>query len=316
MISMPILDHVKDDERKEILNLPLILNEEDDFVTFVSSRLTNYLQLLRQYQKECDVTSQFNKIETLVDGLCEVIKLLGNSYEAYERLSVILHEVGFNEEYMTKYFACDVQKDDVFYRIRNVDTDYPLEMFHCPKEIPSSQRERFEVINYPHLYLGNTEEVCKLEVGISNECTLARYISKSNFKLFDLTLLDLNNLHVNEPLGTSDAALKELMRESHFIWPLIAVSYVCVNVKDQDDDKVKMSYVFSQMIAHYIRTHCKDIDGIRYFTVRYPLLNPTESTHVNYALFTNEPYNKASEEGKWSYDMDLYDKFTIEIVNN
>lgn len=141
---------------------------------------------------------------------------------------------------------------------------------------------RFSMPGEPCLYLGYSKDVCYKELGLDKGGSIGHFQTNSSIKVVDLTL------------NGQKGKLNDLFE----LWPILAACYVA---PDNSEVNFKEEYIFPQIIMMYLKSQ-EEVDGLRYYSCRYPELNPTITDYMNIALFARK-----KEESR--YHLDINQKY-------
>ena len=300
---MEIYQKLKDDVGQvEILSLPILVYQGCSIFDVVSGKLSNYLYVVRKLLNNGEYDREFHyRMSSIVNGLIEVFMLISDcKFDiAYNRLK-------------THPFIMDIIKPfiisslpNVYYRARKGMFDKAKELFHVPStKNYLCQSFRFSESGYPALYLSASKEGCKVE--IPGKATIAKFLLRNvekTFHFLDLTFLNLQNNELN---------VTKNQKELHLMWPIIACCYILTHwdSNNQRQDNAirfyKEEYIFPQLLSRFLRETAL-VDGIKYFTVRDELLDPSNDDKTDYVFFTKQ-YDKNG------LDEILSSKFDINIL--
>jgi len=258
--------------RDKIFKLPLRQTSNEDFKSFIITKLKYFLELVNSldhgpiHPDKRHISTEFVK-ETqanIVEGLIACIEHYynGNPYKAYEHINDVLRNNVKDLYEIVKQKVYDLNES--FFRIRLSDKNYSYkknEMFHIPFEHRNKvTTQRFSIPGFPSLYLGRTIYICWEELNRPSidKIQAIRYKNIKRINLIDLTppAKDCNDL---------DEKYRFFMT-----FPLI----MCCSVKVRDAyDPFKPEYIIPQLLLQWIRNN-DDLDGIQY-----------KSTHINTDVF-------------------------------
>ena len=320
--------YLESEENKKILELPISLHDTNSMFKVITDRLNKYNKLISD---DIEIEKGMkDRIAGLTDGLKKVFEFLPDKPDlAYIELINTFNKTYnennnnkendnnnndsiFNEEYIKKYFVYHVKKGTKLYRLRDGEHIDKLQMFHCPERLTNGNlcnSERFNLEGFPMFYCGVSQHCCELEINHDEDnFTVAEIIAKDEFELVDLSCVNLNEYKIDKEYNENyEKAGHELL----YLWPILAMCYI-VDSSDKtsaNSTNQNPTYLFSQLFAKYIQEYCPSFEGIRYFTVRNPELNSSETTYTDLVFFTNkEAYNNQG------YDMQLYKKFDYKII--
>lgn len=303
----------------EILWLPITSNADENYCDILENRLDSYYAVLVDninsiYEDLNKDTQSYNKKEVLdwthflISGIkdCHKFYLCGSILQAQNALFSALDRIYA----ILKECCSKLESPHKYWRIRKGKSSsiYLSDLYHIPfNQIYLCKDDRFNTKGYPCLYLSWEERGCIQEMNYSpKEDTLASFLYDKDYELQVIDLTIVNNAEYN----TDKANII-----GHIIWPLLAACYgiseyckgsrkECTNISKN----FKIEYVIPQMFAEYVH-HQMNLDGIKYYTVRNEHLDPSSSSMKNIVLFTN-PKNRTK------YDMDLLNKFNIDIIQN
>lgn len=298
-------------DKKRILWLPFCVNCGEDYVDALSQRLKAYKRFVITHNLVVD-----NKI---LDSLCtripQVLKeyTKGNVLKAcgiFTRLmdSTLRKEIQDNKE----LWINEISNKNCYYRLRPGKHTDPNSLKHIPfNQLYLTKSDRFSSQGSVCLYLSYTKKACRSEI-TDEITTIASFKLKDDvsIKVFDMSAYELNKS--NTFSDKEDNHKKSL----NTLWPLIAacnsIAYYCpLNNKECKSitRNFKIEYVIPQMLASYIKEKFSDLNvrGIRYYTVRNEMLDPSSTDWMDLVLFTEyEPDKK--------YDSFLEESFDVTIL--
>ena len=281
----------------------------------VTDRLYKYNKLISDDPEVED--NMKVRVKHLTSGLKKVFDFLPNKPQlAYEKLIDTLDKLvegeRCNEKYIKKHFVHRVKKGTKLFRLRDGEHIDKLQMFHCPERLTNGNlcsSERFNIQGCPMLYCGASQHCCELEINHDKDnFTIAEITAIDEFELVDLSCVNLNEYEIDKEYNENH---EDASHELLYLWPILAMCYLvdCTDKTSNSSTNENPTYLFSQLFAKYIQEYCPSFQGIRYFTVRNPELNSSETTYTDLVFFTNkEAYN---DQG---YDMRLYKKFDYKII--
>ena len=178
-----------------------------------------------------------------------------------------------------------------FYRAR-VGSNKPYtkeQMFHLPfskREFASTQR--FSIPGLPCLYLSNSIYVCWEELNRPpiNKLQVSRFQQEN----FNLKILDLSMTAEQIKISTRLKSEHEIKSKYDYnyiafwflmTWPL---SLICSLSVKNENAPFKHEYIFPQFLLQWV-TFDKDVDGIKYFSVKANPYNKEDfSQYANYVF--------------------------------
>ena len=254
---------------RDILDFPLHVPMGIDVVDYLDDTFDKYYLLL-EHMKKLHGTQAVNVnidcIKDLGSVILDVLKLFRNGQiaEAYIHFEKHVDEIYEN-------IPIWEMKGGEFYRMRkDKNIKRVSQMYPLPPELRYLSGDmRFSIPGYSCLYIGASKSVCKIEISETGSMVNIKARENEQFNLLDLTFSD----------DMQNGGAKELK----FIqsWPLIASCYIeqfyCLRGEQvclPDGLRFKEKYVIPQLLTTYIRKEHKDIDGIKYYTVKDKNLNP------------------------------------------
>lgn len=161
-------------------------------------------------------------------------------------------------------------KDVTLYRMRGKkNLTAEEEFYHIPFDsLGFSNTERFSVMGHPCLYLGYSKEGCLAEIACT-EGTMAEFSVKKELKVVDLTIKAINDSN-----------------DMFCLWPVLAACYVAVPRPEEKEATFKEEYVFPQILTSYFMEYGDNVDGIKFYSCRYPKLDPQKETYMNLVLYS------------------------------
>lgn len=281
---MEILLALAEEKRcKELLQLPFIIeNPNCDWRCTLFKRIDEYIeQLANPYLEGRGLQHNIQCLSRLRVGIHSVLEGLGE----YTVLKNALDGIAFMEKVNIKKIDASMN----LYRARvNLETLEKEQFYHQPiKEGEMIEANgRFDLKDRTGWYLGESIEVCRIEVG--NRPAHIMQINLKSSKTIDVVDITAENLFDIDKIDNEVV-----------LFPIILACY-CVSPSADN----KEQYLISQYLSRYIFEHRKDmkVQGIQYFTVRNEELNPQESTYKNITLYPE----KIEKNG---YDMTLMNKF-------
>lgn len=279
-------------QKAYVVELPLHITG-NDIDGVIVKRYEEFVRLIKEY----DIYTghpEPDEINEIIKYICQLkdcfLCVVRNGLKDYQKLEEVLWDI--DKKYAIFHLLKETFDSKILYRIR---TDNPQlyeekDFYHCPIH-KNRSKNRFGDPNNCMWYLGLSEKVCKYEARgiISSMASFMRDDSANPLSVIDLTQ---NGLFSKER--------PELDRKCYLFFWLLVCCY-CVADNDSQDS---MTYIFPQLLSHFIKKNFHDIDGIKYYTVRNEKLNPDETTFVNLALFTRN----YDDDG---YDMNVCSKFKM-----
>ncbi|MCQ2244629.1 MAG: hypothetical protein MJZ32_10275 [Bacteroidaceae bacterium] len=299
-------------EEKEILWLPFNVNCDEDYIKSLSKRLNEYKDLVKNKRIDAD--------DIVVTELCEKLPLIiteyvkGNVLKAGKEFSDLMDSTLSKE--INNYpdlWIKDIKEGPLrYYRSRTGKYSDPAELKHIPfNKLYLSKSDRYTSQGSVSLYLSTTKEASHVEIG-NEDVTTAVYTlhADKEIKVFDMCAYNLNRLQGNG--GSADANEEKSMFS---LLPLIiacnSIAYNChLNNKECKSitRNFKIEYVIPQMLASYIKEKFSDLNvrGIRYYTVRNEMLDPSSTAWMDLVLFTEYKPDK-------KYDSFLDESFDVTL---
>ena len=129
------------------------------------------------------------------------------------------------------------------------------------------------------LYLGDSIETCRKEIGYSKRAVFVKLIFQKPLQFFDFTKFN-NHFFENFPIEVYDIGYRDIMKSRYFLQNFI-------NEKISNPIKNDIDYVMTQALCNYIEVHVKmvgvKIDGVIYNSVKnakgktYAIFSPHKS---------------------------------------
>lgn len=207
-----------------------------------------------------------NKIvKKYFDGLPhESFKLLNDFISSDSSILNRLYSTPIDPNYLSDLYRIRIEDDEEFTRRK---------MFHIPFQLRHKvTTQRFSIPGFPSLYLGSSCYLCWNELGCPalDSVYSVRLEANQEIRVLDLgyTPQDLSVIVKGMAIDNSDDSRKIEYFASHILnWPLIAACTVRVLYPDAP---FKPEYIVPQLLLQYVKEDkTENIDGVRYFTVRY-----------------------------------------------
>jgi len=279
---------------RDILDFPLHVPMGIDMLDFLEDTFDKYYKLVVRIINNQDVENKDINIETIKELgkiLINILKCFrnGNIADAYLEFEKKMAE-------FEKLLPIVNIKGEEFFRMRKEKNLERISQFYpLPPELRYlSGAMRFSIPGYTCFYIGHSKSVCKKEINNVGSIVKVKLKDDVTFKLLDLTFReDMNNGGENE---------------SHLImlWPLIASCYLdhfyCLlgkRVCKPRDIRFNENYVIPQLLTTYIRRKRKDIEGIRYYTVKddsLEIFGKGENDMRNVVLYVDSSSDKSYDE--------------------
>lgn len=298
-------------DKKRILWLPFCVSCGEDYVDALSQRLKAYKRFVIKHDLVVD-----NKI---LDSLCTRIPQIlkeytqGNVLKAcgiFTRLmdSTFRKEIQANQ----KLWINEISKENSYYRLRPGKHTDSNSLKHIPfNQLYLTKSDRFSSQGSVCLYLSYTEKACRSEI-TGEITTIAAFKLKDDvsIKVFDMSAYELNKSN------TFSDKKNDYKKSLNTLWPLIAacnsIAYYCPinnNECKSITRNFKIEYVIPQMLASYIKEKFsgRNVKGIRYYTVRNEMLDPSSTSWMDLVLFTQYESDK-------KYDRFLEEAFDVAIL--
>lgn len=219
--------------------------------------------------------AKFKVVSNEVKGIIEKY-IKENPSSAYLALDKLMkdHDVGtfFNNSYVST-----ISKGHKFFRARNIEPRPNRingdEMFHIPfqfRHLVSTQR--YSIPGKPCLYLGESIEVCCLEVQVKTirHLKVIGYHNKNELKLRNMVPFDTRKFvsSINDPalyISVKYKLLDELVRYIK-AWPLFAACYIKLTYPHEP--KFKFDYIIPQLILLWFDSNFyANYNGLKYLSV-------------------------------------------------
>lgn len=254
--------------KKELLQLPIVVEDGCDVYPRIFSEMEQYLSIinenthLRQYLSRASIT-----VQRLKDTIKAYLK--GNIDMANSQMNLILDDLKSSTKYIISTIDECLYEDEVkqLYKARRGDfySFTEEDMFHIPfNKRGLIQNQRYSINGMPCLYLGTSTYVCWEELGRPDfdSFWVSRFeVENKLMKILNLsyTLQDI----IDSKKYMNDSELEKLLIEYFLTWILQCVSSITVKNKNRI---FREEYVIPQLIMQNIRK--ADIDGIMYFSTR------------------------------------------------
>ena len=128
------------------------------------------------------------------------------------------------------------------------------------------------------LYLGDSIETCRKEIGYSKRAVFVKLIFQKSLQFFDFTKFN-NHFFENSPVNVFSIGYRDVMKSRYFLQNFI-------NKKISNPIKNDIDYVMTQALCNYIEVHVQmvdvKIDGVIYNSVK-------NAKGKTYAIFS--PHN-------------------------
>lgn len=209
----------------------------------VHNLLTEYQDLMLQLDMEDLEIDKTEMKKNLGDCIEQILSAIDNVdeglyYNAYEIMEKLFASAF--------YIKMEIQKDSIFYRMRNVNDEefHKIKyknMFHIPLSKRNIiQTERFSAPGYPCLYLGFSSYGCWEEMDRPklDSCLVSLLKNVSSFYVLNLTLPKI------------DDWFKSLTNQNRLIWDMLIITFM-VKVSEKTD-KYKEEYILPQMLMQWI----------------------------------------------------------------
>lgn len=254
---------------RDILNFPLHVPMGIDVLDFLDDTFRKYYLLLAHMQNLH--ASQFVNID--IDGIKKLGTAILDTLKLFRKGQIADAYISFEQHVIKIYDSLPKweMKGGEYYRMRkDRNIKRVSQMYPIPPELRYlSGGMRFSIPGYSCLYIGLSKSVCKKEIAEIGSMINIKPKENVEFNLIDLTFSDDMQNGGNEEL--------------YFIqsWPLIASCYIdqfyCLRgerVCPPNGVKFNEKYVIPQFLTTFIRKEHKEIDGIKYYTVKDKNLNP------------------------------------------
>jgi len=283
-------------------------DKRETFDEYLGSIFSRYRNLLEQIDdpSQVDLVRKLKSVRPEVDILASAIRdsahsfLAGHVNEAYERLADRLNAMEWVlfETTLSERFTCDpndpfaqywvAMRRPNLYRIRVSTSDYGTlkreDIFHVPYEKRRLvNNQRYSISGLPCLYFGSSVWTCWEELGRPPIDTvwLSRFQFAEDAKILDFqfpphhfwrifrSLLDAR-IHYPQPYpGMTDLQNQfspEFVVKYLACWPLLAA---CAVRRENRLGTFVPEYIVPQLVLQWVSQR-KEVDGIRYFSVRMP----------------------------------------------
>lgn len=280
----------------EIFESPKSVGDEG-ISKYLESTFGKYKNVLNFISDET-LAREIKKQELNISNFCEnIVTTLGNyqkghieqAYSDFKKAMNILKPFLFPENKGQVAHSIGLYKP--FYRARvGYNKSFTKEqMFHLPfskREFASTQR--FSIPGLPCLYLSNSIYVCWEELNRPpiNKLQISRFQQENlNLKILDLSM-SAEQIKISTKLK-AEQGIKSIY-DYDFIafwflmtWPL---SLICSLSVKNASAPFKHEYIFPQFLLQWV-TFDKDVDGIKYFSVKSNPYNKEDfSKYSNYVF--------------------------------
>jgi len=283
--SKEILEHIDINKFK----IP-IKQTEDFFPDFLKTKLSEYVEYYKMNILEhVDEKIPFegdkkfviiDKIEKLVDEINKVVEKYyeGNILQSTQLFNQVLDDILFDELHKLDFFN-EIEANSNFYRARKCSNDKVFskeDLFHIKFEDRHLvSTNRFSVIGFPALYLGDSTYTCWEEYGQHKlrDLYFSRLINTRKLKIVRIEKIeDLFNRFKN-PSNTDIFSIL-----SYFV--LFPLTISCSITVRNRNGNFKPEYIIPQLLLQYI-SQKDEIQGIKF-----------PSTRIDYTKLTNiQGYN-------------------------
>ena len=194
----------------------------------------------------------------------DMILVLSAYYAGQHNIAYLWFKNSIEKNLDLNMFFVNMPEKHTLYRSRKKKDDRKYtnnELFH----IPFSQRykvstQRYSFPGLPCLYLGNSKEVCSIELGCSENDLVTATINYVNngekYKILDLTAAFISKI-------INDTVLKNL--------PLVLICSIQIDY-DKENSNFRKEYIFSQLLLEYIINESllqnESILGIKYCSTK------------------------------------------------
>lgn len=284
---------------ERINTLPIIVKNDNDVLDVLKENLNDYasnIESLSNFQYTRKV-KDINKI---------ILKTFEHYYNGMPNKAFTEIKKLFTQKNITEFLNIDTivkmgyeNEYKQLYRVRLGENIYELtDIFHNPFNnrhiIPTN---RYSIPGFPCLYLSGSILGCWIEMDKPDidKLSVSRFEADKDLKILDLATLP----HQIDKFDASE--YKYLVT-----WPLICAC--AIRVKD-NNRTFKSEYIIPQLLLQLLR-EIKDIDGIRYFSVKteYQKVN-RNPIYINY-VFPADIENKITIKN-YDYSKNLIDNFKV-----
>lgn len=257
-----------------------------------------YIEELSDYLESSSSALNMQDIDK-VKNICNTV-LKAYNFALHGKNESAMLEIETIVEDLTNKCIDEIQLGTDLYRLRSDRENLKgkVDFMHVPfNKLYLCSSMRFSMPGNPCLYLGYSKDVCYKELGIERGGSMCHFRTKDILKIVDLTLHKTDSKKIN---------LFEF-------WPILAACYVAptdtnVNFKEE--------YIFPQILMYAIKEYAqKGVKGLRYYSCRYPDLDPAIVDYMNIALFAHSHSDNDINIEKdlcfsfdQPYDNDLMDK--------
>lgn len=301
------------DKEKEILWLPFCVNCDEDYIHAFSQRLKEYKALAKEKENVSNIEIVNSLCDCLPQILTEFVK--GNTLKAGRAFSdlmdsTLLCEIEENEDLWIKDISEGTRS---FYRSRKGKYSDSNELKHVPfDKLYLSKDDRYSSQGSVSLYLSTTKEASHVEIGNEDTTTAIYSLHRDQeIKVFDMCAYKINSQQREGGIPNPDEG-----KSVNTLLPLIvacnSIAYCCP-INNTECKSItrnfRIEYVIPQMVASYIKEKLSDqkVRGIRYYTVRNEMLDPSSTDWIDLVLFTE--YDLALKHDKF-----LEEAFDITIL--
>lgn len=259
----------------DTLEFPIMWDRSVPVLEHLFYTFKYYLEEVKEYARDKKVDCNVANIEEI----CNIVLTAYNHAKHWKTESAVNELMG-NKIIKSILLDCENEisgENTNLYRLRS-DKDNLIgksDFMHVPFDSLSlCNSMRFSLPGEPCMYLGYSEEVCRIEMDKNSGGSMGHFQTNAEIKVIDLTL---------NCQGNSKANL-------FMLWPILAACYV---TPDRTGN-FKEEYIFPQVIMQYIKENFSGIDGIQYYTCRKPDLDTSCKEYQNVALFTENTLSKST----------------------
>ena len=258
----------------DLVRLPAIRQEKEDFEHFLSQRLNQYTKKVHELSGTDKITKELkanvNTIESLCSNILQAVEFYfkGFPHKAYEYVRLAADTLPLHE--LAK-LRDETEHLKFLYRIRVGSlTDFTgSDLFHIPFEkrhLVKSQR--YSISGLPSLYLGDSVWLCWEELGRPpfESLQISRFAQSPHSSLRILNFA-LRPGFISDLVDTalhSEGGFPEAIVAYGTCWPLIAASSAKVL---HSLSPFIPEYIIPQLLLQWIRNE-SDFDGVCYFSTR------------------------------------------------
>jgi hypothetical protein len=306
--------------RSGLIWAPADKRGDEDFESFIASRLQAYLSFVENMDPGDEITAAIKADVAKIRDLCQSLKqaiheyLCGLPHQAYSRL-----EAGIGivlDDFRTRIVTnVDHQFLNELYRMRPEGKEPGMaftkgDLFHIPFSLRHLvTRQRYSIPGLPCNYLGGSVFICWEELNRPNfeSIHLARFEVAEGQHISVLDFM-VRPRHIAEGVRQTSDANSNSTERSRFhgfgvLWPLMATAAIR---RKYGSSPFIAEYIIPQLILQWITTEKALVDGIAYSSVRC-------NTHVYYPAAIGNLVFPAKTVATQGYCPQLVRKFALTV---